>query len=94
MEDQPYRRFYLGNLPFDVTEDEIRETVESVAIPTMVSMPRDRETQKFRGFAFATFYMNGKSVEFMIDALVKLKIRGRTIHPELANLPRPVDGRG
>ena len=45
-------KLYVGNLPFQVTEDELRAmfaphgTVESVAIPV------DRATNQPRGFAF------------------------------------------
>jgi len=45
-------KIYVGNLPFEVTEDELREEftpfgkIESVAIPT------DRYSGRPRGFAF------------------------------------------
>jgi len=45
-------KIYVGNLPFDVTEEELREEftafgkVESIAIPT------DRYSGRPRGFAF------------------------------------------
>jgi len=45
-------RLFIGNLPYDCQEDEIREMLKEFGVTT-ISMPKDRETQKFRGFAFA-----------------------------------------
>ena len=44
-------RLFLGNLPFDTSEEEIRDMMKDYK-PTTVSMPKDRETGRFRGFAF------------------------------------------
>ena len=48
-------RLFVGNLPYDATEEEIREHFSSVGNLSYVSIPLDRETGKKRGFAFVEF---------------------------------------
>jgi RNA recognition motif-containing protein len=48
-------RLYVGNLPYDVTEPELREFFSPVGPLSSVIIPVDRETGKRRGFAFVEF---------------------------------------
>jgi RNA recognition motif-containing protein len=48
-------RLFVGNLPYDATEDEIRQHFSRVGNLSYVSIPLDRETGKKRGFAFVEF---------------------------------------
>jgi RNA recognition motif-containing protein len=48
-------RLFVGNLPYDATEEEIREHFSSVGDLSYVFIPVDRETGKKRGFAFVEF---------------------------------------
>ena len=48
-------RLFVGNLPYDATEDEIRQHFSVVGNLSYVSIPLDRETGKKRGFAFVEF---------------------------------------
>lgn len=48
-------RLFVGSLPYDTTEEELREYLSAVGPLTFLSLPRDRETNKPRGFAFAEF---------------------------------------
>ena len=48
-------RLYIGNLPFNVTEAELREHFSTVGPVSYLSIPTDRETGKQRGFAFVEF---------------------------------------
>jgi RNA recognition motif-containing protein len=48
-------RLFVGNLPYDATEDEIRQHFSAVGPLSYVSIPLDRETGKKRGFAFVEF---------------------------------------
>src|SRR5882724_7804117 len=48
-------RLFVGNLPYDVTERQVREHFSVVGPLTFVSLPIDRETNKPRGFAFVEF---------------------------------------
>src|SRR5262249_31429336 len=48
-------RLFVGNLPYDATEEEIRHHFSTVGDLSYVSIPLDRETGKKRGFAFVEF---------------------------------------
>jgi len=48
-------RLFVGNLPYDASESEIREYFSQIGPLSFVSVPVDRETGKLRGFAFVEF---------------------------------------
>jgi cold-inducible RNA-binding protein len=48
-------RLFVGNLPYDSDETEIRELFSKAGQVTNLSIPVDRETGKRRGFAFIEF---------------------------------------
>ena len=48
-------RLYVGNLPFNVTEEELRGHFSTIGTLSYISIPTDRETGKQRGFAFVEF---------------------------------------
>ncbi len=45
---------YVGNLSYDVTEAELKEVFGEYGKVKQVYLPTDRETGRFRGFAFVT----------------------------------------
>ena len=49
------RKLYVGNLSFNTTEGELKETFEKHGAPTSVKVVTDRETGRSRGFAFVEF---------------------------------------
>jgi RNA recognition motif-containing protein len=48
-------RLFIGNLPYDTTETELRGHFGSVGAPLQVLVPVDRDTGRPRGFAFVEF---------------------------------------
>lgn len=84
-------KIFVGNLPFDVTEEELREEfaafgeVESVAIPT------DRYSGRPRGFAFVEMPTVSEG-QAAITGLNGKMMRERTLNVSAAR-PRP-EGRG
>lgn len=48
-------RLFVGNLPYDTTEAELREHFAAVGPLSHVFIPVDRETGRPRGFAFVEF---------------------------------------
>jgi len=48
-------RLFVGNLPYDITEAELRSHFSQVGPLSFVSLPTDRETGKLRGFAFVEY---------------------------------------
>jgi RNA recognition motif-containing protein len=56
-------RLFVGNLPFDVTEAELRELFAPVGPLSYVFLPVDRESGKRRGFAFIEFGDESQAAE-------------------------------
>src|SRR5437870_11781086 len=54
-------RLFVGNLPYDTTEDEIRNHFSSVGQLSYVSIPLDRETGKKHRFALLEFVEREKA---------------------------------
>lgn len=48
-------RLFLGNLPYNTTESDLREHFSAIGQLSYVYVPTDRETGKPRGFAFVEF---------------------------------------
>jgi len=48
-------RLFVGNLPYQATEDDVRKHFSTVGEPMRVAIPMDRETGRPRGFAFVEF---------------------------------------
>jgi RNA recognition motif-containing protein len=46
---------FVGNLPYQATEDDLRTHFAQVAPPTQIVRPLDRETGRARGFAFVEY---------------------------------------
>jgi len=51
----PAVRLFIGNLPYNATEDDIRSHFAAVGLPTQIVRPLDRETGRARGFAFVEY---------------------------------------
>ena len=48
-------RLFVGNLPYDTTETDLREFFSPIGSLSTVIIPTDRDTGKQRGFAFIEF---------------------------------------
>ncbi|GHV07351.1 RNA-binding protein [Campylobacterota bacterium] len=46
------KQLYVGNLPYQVSEEDIRKTFAAFGSVNAVRMMNDRETGRFRGFCF------------------------------------------
>jgi RNA recognition motif-containing protein len=46
---------FIGNLPYQATEDDLRSHFATVGEPTQIVRPLDRETGRARGFAFVEY---------------------------------------
>ncbi|MGH9217914.1 MAG: RNA recognition motif domain-containing protein [Vicinamibacterales bacterium] len=51
----PPVRLFVGNLPYQATEDDLRTHFSQVGQPTQIVRPLDRETGRARGFAFVEY---------------------------------------
>ncbi|MDR2639302.1 MAG: RNA-binding protein [Helicobacteraceae bacterium] len=46
------KQLYVGNLPYNATEEQIRAAFAAYGAVSAVRMMNDRETGRFRGFSF------------------------------------------
>jgi RNA recognition motif-containing protein len=51
----PPVRLFVGNLPYQATEEDLRQHFSRVGEPTQIVRPLDRETGRSRGFAFVEY---------------------------------------
>jgi RNA recognition motif-containing protein len=88
-------RLFVGNLPYDVTEPDLREFFSTVGPLSTVIIPVDRETGKRRGFAFVEFSDPAQAVEAS-RRLNNQPFKGRTItiNEARARESRPDSGSG
>lgn len=71
------KTIYLGNLPFDATEDDVRELFTAHGEVAGVTLVCDRETGRPRGFGFVK--MSPDDADRAIDALDGTEFRGRSL---------------
>eukprot|EP01119_Soliformovum_irregulare_P012682 TRINITY_DN3306_c0_g1_i2.p1 TRINITY_DN3306_c0_g1~~TRINITY_DN3306_c0_g1_i2.p1 ORF type:complete len:352 (+),score=110.15 TRINITY_DN3306_c0_g1_i2:51-1106(+) len=75
-ETNPHLSIFLGNLPFDVTEEEVKKAFEPCGTIQDIRLVRDSQTRKGKGFGFVTF----EKVPMARKALKqKIEIKGRDI---------------
>src|SRR5437588_9439065 len=88
-------RLFVGNLPYDATEDEILQHFSSVGNLSYVSIPLDRETGKKRGFAFVEF-ADPQQAQAAIRQFNNQPFKGRPLAVNEARAreagPRPAGG--
>jgi len=82
-------KIYLGNLPFDATEADIRALFEPHGTLNSVDLVTDSATGRFRGFAFLE--MLDADAAKAIAAVNGTDMHGRTLN---VNEARPKTGGG
>lgn len=71
-------RIYVGNLAYETTEQELRESFEVHGEVQEVSVVRDRETGRSRGFGFVEMPTNAEA-EAAISDMNGKDVGGRTL---------------
>ena len=71
-------RLFVGNIPYDTTEEQLREHFAEVGALSFVHIPKDRETGRSRGFAFVEF-LDGAQAEEAIRRFNTQPFRGRPL---------------
>lgn len=70
---------YIGNLSFDTTEDQLKETFESYGEVSSVNIIKDRYTGEPRGFAFVEM-ADKNAASSAIAELNGKEMNGRTLN--------------
>ena len=81
---------YVGNLSYDVIEEELTAVFAKYGTVRSVHIPTDRETGRFRGFGFVSMGAEAEE-DAAIEALNGAEWMGRELKVNKAN---PRQGRG
>jgi RNA recognition motif-containing protein len=84
------KKLYVGNLPFETSEEELRELFEQHGPTASVRVIMDRETGRSRGFAFVEFESDANA-ESALQALDGKDMGGRALR---VNEAQDKGGRG
>jgi RNA recognition motif-containing protein len=83
-------KIYVGNLTYDVTENELQDLFSPHGPVSEVKLMQDRETGRPRGFAFVTMATT-EGAQAAIQALNGKDMKGRAL---TVNEARPREERG
>ncbi len=85
-------KLFIGNLSFKLGEDDIRDLFARFGTITEVAIPRNRETDKPRGFAFITFETEDAARSAL--TLDGQEVDGRKIRVSIATGEKRTGGNG
>jgi RNA recognition motif-containing protein len=81
---------YVGNLSYEVTQDDLSQTFAEYGTVKQVKLPTDRETGRLRGFAFVEMTSDAEEAK-AIEALDGAEWMGRNLK---VNKAKPREDRG
>ncbi len=81
---------YVGNLSYDVEEDDLKQVFVEYGTVNRIQMPTDRETGRKRGFAFVEMSAEAEE-DAAIEALDSAEWMGRSLK---VNKAKPKEDRG
>ncbi len=81
------KKIYVGNIPFTATETQVREMFEEHGSVDSIAWITDRDTGRFRGFAFIE--MEDEGANAAIQALNGQEVDGRPLKIDLAKPRAP-----
>src|SRR5690348_2404117 len=81
-------RLFVGNLPYDATEDDIRAHFATAGNLASVFLPVDRETGRKRGFAFVEF-QDAAAAQEAIRLFNNQPFKGRSLAVNEARAKEP-----
>lgn len=84
------KNIFVGNLPYSVTQDDLRAAFEQFGTVERVSIMTDRDTGQPRGFAFVEM-SSGDEANAAINGMNGRDLNGRTLNVSEA---RPREERG
>ena len=76
---------YVGNLPFETTDDDLRKMFEEFGQVESAKVIRDRNSDRSRGFGFVEM-TDASEAQAAISALNNKDVMGRTL---IVNEARP-----
>jgi RNA recognition motif-containing protein len=83
-------KLYVGNLPFSTTEEDLRSMFAQAGNVVSVSLIKDRDTGRSRGFAFVEFNTQAEA-EKAVSLFNNTPLENRNLK---VNLARPKEDSG
>jgi RNA recognition motif-containing protein len=83
-------KLYVGNLPFSTTEEELRTMFAQAGTVVSVTLIKDRDTGRSRGFAFVEFNTQAEA-EKAVSLFNNTPLENRNLK---VNLARPREDSG
>ncbi|MGD0259591.1 MAG: RNA-binding protein [Verrucomicrobiota bacterium] len=83
-------KLFVGNLSFDVTENDLQDLFVAFGPVTEVNLMTDRSTGRSRGFAFVTM-ATPEGAQAAIQGMASKEVKGRAL---TVNEARPREERG
>lgn len=83
------KRLYVGGLPYETTEDELKQVFGEVGAVTSTNIIMDKFTGRSRGFGFVEMSSDDEA-DKAVETLNGKEIGGRTI---VVNEARPMEER-
>ena len=85
------RKLYVGNMPYEAGEQDLRELFSSAGTVETVTVMRDQMTGRARGFAFVEM-ASDEGAQKAIDQLNNTQLGGRTLAINEARPKAPRSG--
>lgn len=86
-------KLYVGGLPYQVTEDQLRELFSTHGVVESAKVITDRMTGRSKGFGFVEMSSQSEA-QAAIDKLNGTQLEGRTITVNEAKPQQPRSGGG
>lgn len=86
-------KLFVANIPYESTEDDIRDLFSNHGEVVDFYMPTDRDTGNYKGFAFVT-YSSEPEARDAIEAINGQEFNGRNLHVDEAKEKKPSGGGG
>jgi RNA recognition motif-containing protein len=83
-------KLFVGNIPFSMSEEDLRETFEEFGSMISCKLIKDAETGRSRGFGFIE-YSSKEEAEAAIENLNETEVQGKRL---VVNEARPQEKRG
>jgi len=80
-------RLYVGGLPYETTDDELKKLFEASGTVASASVATDKGSGRSKGFGFVEM-SSEEEAKSAIEAVHGTTIGERTIRVEVANLPK------
>lgn len=87
------KKLYIGNLPFSLSEEEVKSMCAEFGEIVEFTMITDRQTGRPKGFGFVE-YAEKEMAEAAMKALDGKEVGGRNLFVKVAQPKKPRDDRG